>query len=232
MVFRKQTVAAVVATTLFIFSLSIAVSAANTPTLNQTISAGTLATDILNGSRVPVGSPSAAMSAKTFSFDCQYGGSASTGTLGTATERVYVINPNAAVNGWTLTIAATSGVSARWANGGATQHMDFNDPNGANPGCSDGADATDTTAGQLTLDPSVSTLTTDCLTCVDTNVTKGSSSGFNQGTTDSVTLLNAAAASDDIWRGYLTGVGMSQTIPAEQPADSYSINLTLTATAL
>ena len=49
---------------------------------------------------------------------------------------------------------------------------------------------------------------------------------------DSVTLLNAAAASDDIWRGYLTGVGMSQTIPAEQPADSYSVNMTLTAAAI
>jgi hypothetical protein len=232
MIIKKQLVAIVVAITLVVLSFSAAVSAANTPTLNQTINAGTISTDILDSGRTPVGSPSAAMGAKTFSFDCQYGGNASTGTLGSTSERVYVINPNAAINGWTLTIAATSGVNARWQNGGATRYIDFNDPSGANPGCNDGADATDTTAGQLTIDPSVSTITTDCLTCVATNITKGSSTGYNQGTTDSVTLLNAAAASDDIWRGYLTGVGLSQTIPAEQPADSYSINLTLTATAL
>jgi hypothetical protein len=229
---KRRSVAFVIAAFFVVLSISAAVSAANTPTLNQTINAGTLTTDILDGSRVAVASPSANMSAKTFSFDCQYGGSASTGTLGSTSERLYVINPNAAINGWTLTMAATSGVSARWQNGGATRYIDFNDPTGANPGCSDGADATDTTAGQLTIDPSVSTITTDCLTCLATNITKGSSTGYNQGTVDSVTLLNAAAASDDIWRGYLTGVGLSQTIPAEQPADSYSINLTLTATAL
>lgn len=206
------------------------VSAANTPTLNQTINAGTLTTDILDGSRVAVGSPAAAFSAKTFSFDCQYGGSASTANLGTGTERVYVINPNAANNGWTLSIAATAGVTALWQNGGLTQNYDFNDPTGANPGCNDGVD-TDSKAGQLTINPTASTINLDCLTCTSTNVTKGSSSAFNQGTTDAITLLNAAAASDDIWRGYLTGVAMSQTIPAEQPADSYSVNMTITVTA-
>ncbi len=132
---------------------------------------------------------------------------------------MYTINPDGADNGWTLTIAATSGVTTLWQNGGSTQNYDFNDPTGANPGCTDGGDA-DSRPGQLTIDPSVSTINLDCGTCVATNVTKGSSTGFNQGTTDSVTLLNAAAASDDIWRGYLTGVGLSQTIPAEQPADS------------
>jgi len=225
----KKVTVAIVACTVVVAGLSAAVSAARTPTLNQTISPGTLVTDILDGSRVAVASPSAAMGAKTFSFDCQSGGSASTGALGSGTERVYVINPNAANNGWSLTIAATAGATARWQNA-TTTYIDFNDPSGS--GCSDGVGDADATAGQLTIDPSVSTITTDCLTCNATNVTKGTSSGFDQGTVDSITLLNAAAASDDIWRGYLTGVGLSQTIPAEQPADSYSINLTLTATAL
>jgi hypothetical protein len=171
-----------------------------------------------------------AFSAKTFSFDCQHSGNASTGSLGTASQRVYTINPDAADNGWTLTIAATSGATTLWQNGGTTQNYDFNDPTGANPGCTDGVD-TDSRPGQLTIDPSVSTVTLDCATCTSSNVTKGSSTAFNQGTTDSITLLNAAAASDDIWRGYLTGVGLSQTIPAEQPADSYSINMTVTVTA-
>ena len=217
---------------LFLISLlvSIKVSAANTPTLNQTINAGTISTDILDSGRSPVASPSAAFGAKTFSFDCQYGGSASTSSLGTASQRLYVINPNAAVNGWTLSIAPTSGATATWANGGATQTYDFNDPTGSNPGCDDGADG-DTKAGQLAVDPSASTINLDCLTCSSTNVSKGSSTAFNQGTVDSITLANASAASDDIWRGYMTGIVMSQTIPAEQPADSYSLNMTVTAVA-
>ncbi len=125
-------------------------------------------------------------------------------------------------------MAATAGPTAVWSDGG-TNTYDFNDPTTA--GCSDGAD-TDTKIGQLSVDPSVSTLTTDCNSCVVTNITKGSSSAFVETSLNSITLLSAALASDDVWRGYLTGVGLSQTIPAEQTAATYTINMTLTATAL
>ncbi len=170
------------------------------------------------------------MSAKNFSFICQAGGSASTGTFGTASERVYVSNPDVADNGWTLTLAATGGATARWANGGATQHMDFNDPSGSTSGCTDGGDA-DATPGQLSVNPSAGTITPDCTSCTNTGVSLGSSAAFSQGTTDNITLINAGSSSSDIWRGYLAGVTASQTIPAEQAADSYALNLTLTATA-
>ncbi len=209
--------------------MSVNVYAANTSDLTQSITTGTLSTDILDASRVTVASPSAALGAKNFSFTCQSGGSASTGTLGTNAQRMYVTNPDGADSGWTLTIAATSGATARWANGGVNQFFDFNDPTGS--GCTDGGDA-DSSAGQLTIDPNAGTLTADCSSCTTANVTKGSSAAFSQGVTDSITLLNASAASDDVWRGYLTGATLSQTIPAEQAADSYSINLTLTTTAL
>jgi len=205
------------------------VQAANNSTFNQTINSGTLATDIQDASRVTVTSPAIAMSAKTFSFDCQTGGSASTGTFGSNTERIYVTNPGGANNGWTLTLAATGGATATWANTGATQTFDFNDAGGS--GCTDGADA-DTRGGQMTVNATAGTLTADCLSCTTTNVSKGSSTAFVQGATDSVTLLNAAAASDDIWRGYLTGATVSQNIPAEQVPDSYTLNMTLTSTAL
>jgi hypothetical protein len=205
--------------------------AANNSTFSQVISTGTLSTDIMDASRVTVASPGVAMSGKSFSFDCQAGGSASTGTLGTVAQRMYVNNPDGADNGWTLTVAATGGATGRWANGGANTFMDFNDPTGSTAGCSDGADA-DTSVGQLGLDPSTGTLTTDCTSCTSTGVTLGSNASFNQGTTDSITLINAAAGSNDVWRGYLTGVTASQTIPAETPADSYTLNLTLTSTAL
>jgi hypothetical protein len=214
------------------FVLSMAASpvfAAGDSDFSQTINSGTLSTDIMDASRVTVANPGINMSAVNFSFDCQAGGSASTGSFGANSQRIYVNNPDGADNGWTLTLAATSGATTTWTDGG-TNKIDFNDVTGTTAGCSDGADA-DSTAGQMTVDPSVGTLTTDCASCTNTNISKGSSSSFAQGSVDSITLLNAAASSSDIWRGYLTGVNVSQTIPAETPATTYTINLTLTATA-
>lgn len=209
-----------------VFNAPQAAMAANNSTFNQTINAGVLSTDILNASQATVASPSVTMGAKGFSFSCQSGGGASTGTFGTSSERIYVTNPDGADNGWTLTLGATSGATAVWTAGAET--FDFND--GGASGCTDGADS-DAKGGQLTVNPSAGTITTDCTSCTATNVTKGSSTAYAEGTTDSVTLLNAAAGSDDIWRGYLTGVGLSQTIPAETAAGAYTVNMTLTATA-
>lgn len=199
--------------------------------LTQNITAGTLAVDILDASRVAVASPSISLSAKSFSFNCQSGGSASTGTLGSNAQRLYAINPGASTpNGWNITIAATGGATSTWSNTGATKKFDFNDA--GTGGCTDGAD-TDSYAGQLTLDPSVSTLTADCTSCTTTGVTKGSSAAFVEGTANSITLLTASNTASNPFRGYLTGVGVSQTIPAEQqPDSSYSLNLTMTITAL
>jgi len=197
--------------------------AASNSTFNQTINAGTLVTDIMDSTPTTVGSPAVSMSAVTFSFSCQSGGSASTGTFGSASERIYVTNPDAADSGWTLSLAATSGATSSWSS-----NFDFNDP--TTSGCTDGGDV-DSLKGQLSVDPSAGTLATHCTSCVTTNVTKGSSSAFNQGTTDSITLLNAAAGSDDIGRWYLTGIGLSQTIPAETPAGASTINMTLTVVA-
>ncbi|MBL8159549.1 hypothetical protein JNJ66_03770 [Candidatus Saccharibacteria bacterium] len=227
--FRRSTAVVIAAAGLVLLG-GVTVKAVPTSDLTQTINPGTLVTNILDGSRVSVPSPTFAMSAKSLSLDCQTGGNASTGTFGSASQRVYVTNGDAADNGFTLTVAATSGVTSTWANGGATSRIDFNDVTGSTAGCADGAD-TDTVAGQLTIDPSVSTLVTDCASCTATGVTKGASASFAQGTVDSITLLNAGPTSNDVWRGYLTGAGLSQTIPAETASDSYTLNLTLTATA-
>lgn len=210
---------------------SVPVFAANNTDLSQTINSGTLTTDIRDASRNTVASPIVAMSATTFSFDCQSGAARPSGSFGSNAERIYVDNPGAANNGWTLTLAATGGTTDTWANVGSTQLYDFNDASGASAGCTDGADG-DSVAGQLSVNPSAGSLTADCATCSTANITLGSSTAYNEGSVDSVTLLNAAAGSDDTGRWYLTGVDMDQTIPAEQANDSYSINLTLTLTSL
>lgn len=205
------------------------VDAAADSDFTQTINAGTLTTDIRDNNRASVVNPAVALSTVAYPFACLTGGSAPAGTFGTNTERIYVDNPGNANNGWSLTMAATGGATSVWANGGVTATYDFNDP--TTGGCTDSGDA-DTVAGQMTVDPSVGAITPDCASCVATNITLGSSAAYNEGVTDSVTLLNAAAGSDDFGRWYLTGANVSQTIPAEQAADSYTINLTLTVTAL
>ena len=206
-----------------------AVYAANTSDLNQTINAGTLTTDIRDATRVTVASPAVAMGAVTFSFDCLTGASRPSGTFGTGTERIYVDNPDTADDGWTLSLAATGGGTDDWENGGDTIQYDFNDADTG--GCGDGGDA-DSEIGQLSVDPTTGSTTTDCGSCGTTGITLGSASAYEQGVTDSITLVNAAAGSDDIGRWYWTGFDLDQTIPAEQPVDSYTLNMTLTTVAL
>lgn len=227
---KKQTLLQMLVVVVAVTSAPMVALAASNSNFTQTINSGTLSTDVLDASRVSVASPAVSMTAKPFSFDCQAGGTASTGTLGSNSERLYVSNGDAADNGFTLTVAATGGATSTWANGGSTQTFDFNDATGSTAGCADGADA-DSRAGQMTINPTAGSLATDCSTCNATGVSLGSSSAFSQGTTDSITLINAGSTSNDIWRGYLTGATVSQTIPAEQAPDSYTLNLTLTATA-
>lgn len=203
--------------------------AANNSQFNQIVNGGTLSVDIKDASKVPVANPSVAMSAVAVDFDCQ----TSTGIFGTNTERIYVMNPNGADNGWNVTMAATSGATAQWQNAGSTENFDFNDP--TTSGCADGADGGggDTNAGQMSVDPTTNgVITADCGNCTTNNVSLGSAAAFDEGTINSITLLSAAAASSDVGRWYLTAVDISQTIPAEQTADAYSIDMTLTATAL
>lgn len=198
--------------------------AASTSNVTQVISGGALAVDIRDASRNPVASPTFGLGALTFSFNCQ----TSTGTIGSNTQRIYVDNPGAASNGWTVTVAATGGATSTWSNAGATRSFDYNDPTTA--GCADGPDA-DTAAGQMSLDASAATLTTDCASCSTSNITQGAATAFSQGTTNTITLLNASASASSSGRWYLTGIGVAQTLPAEQQVDNYSINLTATVTA-
>ena len=200
------------------------VLASGTSEFSQTINVGTLATDIVDASYVTVGSPGITMNSADFSFACQ----TATSTFGTATEQIYVQNPDAADGGWTLTIAATATTTV-WDSSGTD--FDFNDNNGT---CgADGADP-DSLGGQMTIDASAATLAVGaCSACVVTNVNKGASDAFEQGSTDNITLLTGAVDSDDIGDWTLQGVSISQTIPGEQPAASdYTISLILSIAAL
>ena len=179
--------------------------------VTQEIEAGTLSTAILDASRVVVPSPSFTMSTTGFSFDCQ----TSTGTLGSGTQRLYVINPDATLAGqsWNLSLAATGD----WTDGGNS--YTYND--GANAGCDN---------GQLTVNPSAGTVTADCAStaCTSAVVTRGSSTPMSGATP--VNILTSTVG-DTLWRGYITGISLSQAIPGETPAGNYTLPVTLTVVA-
>lgn len=175
--------------------------------LTQSITAGTISTDIRDAGGVVVSSPTFAMNAATVSNSMQ----TVTGTFGTSTQRISVDNPGGANGGWTLALNATVPGTGTWTSGGNTYA--YNGAAAAN--------------GQLTVNPAAGTLTS--VTGGSTGITLGTSATFTG--TSSITLINAAAASADIWNGYVTGIGLSQTIPASQPSGSYTLNMTQTVTA-
>jgi hypothetical protein len=181
---------------------------------SQQITAGTLSTAIRNsGDTADVAAPNVPFTALSVSTACQ----TSTGTYGTNTERIYVDNPGASATGWTLALAATGGATAKWVSG--SNNYAFNSAAGS--GC---------TSGQLTINPAAGSVN-PVSPATTTGITLGSSASFVSGTTDSITLVNAAAASDDIWRGYILGIGASQKVPANTPVGSYSIDMTQTVAA-
>ena len=179
---------------------------------------GILSTDIVNSGGTPVGSPIMGMSAKDFSFFYQ----TSTGTFGVNDQRIRVDNGTANPE-WNLTLAADGGATSFWD--GTVSDYDFNDPTAE---AGDGADD-DGFGGQMTIDPSVMTIGG---TCTETGLIKGNSDAFEEGPTNDITLLTAGATADTGCYWDLTGIGVSQTIPAEQGADGYDIDMTLTVTAI
>jgi len=189
--------------------------AANTPQLNQAISAGTKSVDIVDDSGNSVVSPSVSFGALTFSFDTQDG----SGVLGTSSERIRTYNPTSSEI-WSVNLAGSAD-TASWTDGG-TNSYDFNDGSGY----TDGGDA-DSVGGQMTVDPSTGTLA-GVSGCATTNVTKGVSESFSQGTVDSIDLMSAAAGAPTFCRWDLTGVALTQKIPASQSAASYSISMVMT----
>ena len=84
----------------------------------------------------------------------------------------------------------------------------------------------------MTINPATGTLTPSG-GCTNTGLTLGSSGAFNQGSLDSITLVTAGASSGTSCYWDLTGVGVSQTIPAEQAvASDYNLNMTLSIIAM
>lgn len=206
---KRLLIPAIVASSVIGFGVTTVVQAALTADskLTQAINAGVISTDVRNSGGGVVGTPSFAMNAVSASTSAQ----TSTGTFGDNNQRITVDNPGGANAGWTLTLNAKVPGTSKWVSGGNNYSYNGN-----------------STTGQLTINPAAGTLTAPIGGTA--NVTLGSQASFT-GTTP-ITLVNAAAASADIWNGYVTGIGLSQAIPAAQPLGSYTIDMTQTVAAI
>lgn len=185
--------------------VALAATTANSQ-LTQQINAGTLSTSILDTTGGVVATPSFGMSATTVSNTAVQ---TSTGTLGTNDQRLTVDNPGAANNGWTLALAGASG--AAWTSGANT--YPFN--------------AATSAQGQLSI-TSAGTVTP--VIGGATGVSGASTSTFSN-STSSITIMDATSSAANVWNGYITGIGLSQTVPVGTPAGSYTLNLVQTLTA-
>ncbi|MBI4426255.1 MAG: hypothetical protein HY567_01655 [Candidatus Kerfeldbacteria bacterium] len=180
---------------------------------------GSLSVDIVDASGASVASPSLVMNALTLSFAVQ----TATGTFGVSSQKIRVTNTTATAT-WTLSVAA-SATTAVWDSAGTD--YDFNDPT-ANAG--DGGD-TDTVGGQMTVNASGATITPQT-GCTTTGLTLGSSTAFNEGVTNSVTLITAGASAGTNCYWDLTSTSISQTVPEEQPvASDYNLNMVVSVVA-
>lgn len=182
-------------------------------------SVGSLTVDIVDGGGSPVASPEVLMAGVTFSFTNQ----TASGTFGTTDEKIRISNTTANPQ-WTLSIAATNGSTSYW-NGPID--YDFNDPT-ANAG--DGADA-DSLGGRLTVNSSGATITPQG-GCSTAGLTLGNASFDEVAGANSVTILTAAGTTELDCYWDITDISLSQTIPREQPVSNYSIDMTITATAI
>jgi hypothetical protein len=176
--------------------------------LNQTINDGVKSIDIVDATGTTIASPSITFGALTFSFGTQ---DSTLNGIFTSAQRVRVSNPTIG-HTWTASLAG-SAPGAKWISG-ANQYS-FDDAAGSGY-----------TTGQMTVDASAASgAWAGVGGCATTGITTGSSTAFVNGTTDSVTLGNGAAATPNYCRYDYTGGRMVQKIPAGQVSGAYALTM-------
>ncbi|OYW85041.1 hypothetical protein B7Z17_03035, partial [Candidatus Saccharibacteria bacterium 32-49-10] len=181
----------------------------------------------VSSSGQPVPSPNFQMPKLNMMPDCQVASTSMGSPLGARLRLSQGANPT---DGFSVTIAPSQGQSALWADSSGDNYYDFNDSSGSPAGCSDGSDG-DMFAGLLTIDRSTSVLkpSIGCnLTGISYNFGPAS---FESGVTDIITLVNGSSSVSSNCRWDLTGTNITQTIPPNQPAGDYSLDLTITVVA-
>lgn len=166
---------------------------------------GSLSVDIVDSLGDSILSPVASFLAAGFDWSAQL----STGTLGISSQKIRVSNTTTTPT-WTLSISATANTDL-WTSGGNT--YDFN-----------GTSVT----GRLQMNASTATVTPQS-GCATTGVSKSAAAYFIQGTQDAVNLIVAGPTAETNCYWDITGINMTQDIPALQNTGNYALNLVVTA---
>ena len=169
---------------------------------------GNLSLDIVDAGGASVASPKVNFPGMYTVASCQQ----SVGTLGTNGERIRVTDNRASGN-WSLSIAATGGASAKWQSG--ANNYSFNDSSGSPAGCANGQLGVN--FGSINAAPKSG--------CTANGLSAGSNANFSGATPISIGQGNGA---DRFCYWDITGVGLTQQIPASRPAGSYKLDMTLT----
>jgi hypothetical protein len=164
-----------------------------------------LSVDIVDDLDEIVSSPSVNFSSGTFRWTTQQ----TIATLGVTVQQIKVSNFTTNQE-WNLSLAATGGSSAVWQS-----TSDSYKYNGLQ------------SEGRLQVNPTLATITAGG-TCSSTGLSKQSSAYFVGGSVDSIDLISASTSAETDCDWYITGIGLVQDIPAEQPGGSYSLAMTIT----
>jgi hypothetical protein len=180
---------------------------------------GSLTVDIVDSGGSSVASPSVAFPSLTFSFSTQN----STGDFGTSDEKIRINNGTGTAT-WTLSLAGSS-TTALFIGEATAETYDFNDTSPT----ADGVDS-DSVPGKMRVYPVTTTVTPEG-GCTTTGLSAGSTADFNEGVTDSITIYSAGSGADTSCYWDFTGMDLVSSVPPEQPADTYTMDFTLSIIA-
>lgn len=143
-------------------------------------------------------------------------------TLSNSTSQQLEVANSATNSGWSVSLAATGGPSAKWQTADLAHSYPFNNAN--------------STLGQLSVNSSAGSFaasgtTPSGSTCSNTGLSFGGQQSFISGSIDAITLASASGSSDFNCSFKLRNLNLNQVIPANQPAGNYTLQLTATVMA-
>lgn len=180
-----------------------------------------LSVNVVDQDGQSVADPSINFQTTTTDFDCV----TSHGTLGEANQKIRITNDTSSAP-WSLSLAATDGPAALWNSGDNVYSYNNNsgDPNGCDVGDNDWA-------GQLTVNPQAATIESPT-NCSLGGLILGEATAFLESVNDSIVLLSADSSADTNCSWNMMNIELWQMIPPAQPAGWYTLDMTLTITAI
>ena len=150
--------------------------------------------------------------------------STTTAKLSNNSSQQLEVTNSLSTTGWSVSLAATGGSTAKWTQAGGTANYDFNNSN-AN-------------RGQLSVDLSSSVFTASGSTplgqaCTTAGLSYGAGGAFVAGTAsaNAITLATASSSSGLTCLFKLQDISLKQTIPAYQKPGTYTLPVTVTVVA-